>query len=716
MKRWSSAELLLHLILFFLFSAGVKSKNILLTSGRGATEAWKRPSYELTHHNASVVYGDRDLLQIDIPFQPLRIFFDTRVIDAERNSSTVNNAKIDRLLNEVIPAVQDKWSRHLSVRSFLTGIPISSLTCLGEYAKYLQEPRFVEDFDLVIVVGADPQGLCAPGVLAYAAACELEPVLDRVIVGTVNFCLDAIPVEGDIIGAQPSLFLGADLASAYSARTGANFRQEHLTISLVDITVHELAHALGQASNLFPYFHDEDGVPRTPRDSNGLPVVSQQTCVDGSTASGMLPSTNTVQVIETADGRFEQYLVTPRVQTIARNFFDCATLPGARLAADGGACFGSHWHERHYFSHLLSPVVSDTGANSLSLLTLALLDDSGWYQVDYFDGSQPSFGINAGCAFVEEDCIAGGTDQVPDWVGSEFCDVPLEFDGASPTEETLDYVFCDPSHLSWTICDLGRIGLTERPYFTDAALGPLIFTLADECPIPHIGLGLNCQRDDPYSTFYPGESVGPGSRCINAFYTDSNGRQMFQPACMSINCAPELGVVLFGQDEFVHVCSYDGEIVQAIGRDDAFFICPRLAAVCPEVSVCESGCYGRGECLKIENSLGLSEPTCRCFDETNTDPLCKPQFLRTNTAGPVLQPVSVPTTSPTVFPSATNISAPAAVPSTPLPPQTPPSPSAPLNSSQTSNAEQRRRFCFHNFSIFRSFPAILLWVSFRWML
>jgi len=41
------------------------------------------------------------------------------------------------------------------VRSFLTGIPISSLTCLGEFAKYLQEPRFVEDFDLVIVVGAD---------------------------------------------------------------------------------------------------------------------------------------------------------------------------------------------------------------------------------------------------------------------------------------------------------------------------------------------------------------------------------------------------------------------------------------------------------------------------------------------------------------------------------------------------------------------------------
>ena len=49
----------------------------------------------------------------------------------------------------------------------------------------------------------------------------------------------------------------------------------------------------------------------------------------------------------------EQYFVTPRVQTIARNHFQCQELIGARLAQDFSACIGSHWHERDFFSHLL---------------------------------------------------------------------------------------------------------------------------------------------------------------------------------------------------------------------------------------------------------------------------------------------------------------------------------------------------------------------------
>lgn len=522
--------------------------------------------------------------------------------------------------------------------------------------------------------------------MAYASVCSLEPFHDRPVVGVMNYCLDQVPVEGEINGSL----------SGFSVE-GAVFREDHLQITLLDITTHELTHILGQNADLFPYFRDEDGNPRTERDSEdkSIPILSQQTCIDGATEIGSLPSSTTIETIKTTDGRFEQYLVTPRVQTIARNHFQCQSLIGSRLNNED-KCIGTHWHERHYLGHLQSPVITNSIENSLSLLTLALLEDSGWYQVDYRGGSHPSFGLGAGCAFVEEDCIDGATDTVADWVIGEFCDTPLGF--SQPGN-----AFCDPTSISWTICDLSRFQKPTRSYFSDEILGPFLFPMADECPIPLLGMGLDCRRDDPYNAFYPGESVGGTSRCINARYAGSDGGQIHRPACMSVNCNDELGVVILGDSQ--HICSSDGEIIPIIGQNGGFLVCPRLASLCPHMFVCEGGCYGRGDCVQIVDDTGRSRPTCQCFDPNNTDRLCRPEIFqlqstpKPSTIAPgseIRVPVQYPNNNPA---------------SSPLSPILPPNPSSiqPSALSRPSSSALQLR-CYTSAFVVRTLQLVALLV------
>ncbi len=76
--------------------------------------------------------------------------------------------------------------------------------------------------------------------VAFARACEMEASLDRPIAGNINFC--PLGVTGN----------------------AADF--------ILELAKHETAHALAFASSLFAFWRDDNGNPRTPRNSNGLPM------------------------------------------------------------------------------------------------------------------------------------------------------------------------------------------------------------------------------------------------------------------------------------------------------------------------------------------------------------------------------------------------------------------------------------------------------------
>jgi len=577
--------------------------------------------------------------QDEVTYAPIRIVFDTRLIEERRGEEDFIDSQIDSILQDILPAATKLWSDHLSVVPTLSGITVERQKSCNANNNLPEEDGdeiTFPDADLVILVAGDQASRCPSRerLLAYANICALDDRLDRPVVGRIDFCL------GNRTQILSTELNGIYLKDVYAPRTGAIFREEHLQLNFTLITAHEISHILGFAYVSYGYFRDENGEPRSPRDSNGDPNI---------TSSGYYASDEVVRLVEG-----DEYIVTPKVRAVTRNHFRCSTLFGARLNE-----YGHHWHERWFFGSLMGAAYSDSSENSLSLASLALMEDSGWYRVDYRGGSQPAFGIGAGCEFVSQPCIQD--DRVPSWSHGEFCDRPiaqLENEDADPEFLNTVDLYCDPAHYAWTACDLVSLldeSVEDVSYFSDRRLAPFWFKLADNCPLPDAGLGLDCRRgEDPYIAFYEGESVGTNSRCINAFHhqqlensTSNAGSVIFRPACMTVTCDMEAGVVRIGQGASEQVCTADGEILPAIGPDGASFICPRLAALCPEIFACPEDCWGRGECVFPDGISGEDEsysarrPFCQCFEETNnTDFACAPPYIERPTASPTISPTS----------------------------------------------------------------------------
>jgi hypothetical protein len=250
------------------------------------------------------------------------------------------------------------------------------------------------DADIVIIVGGDPAAICDAGTLAYAFPCNIDTTFDRPITGTFNFCLAKLSSTSLQISDGMSVLQqlsASNIPAYYSQYTKATFYPASLGISILDVTVHEVAHILGFSDLLYPYTRDEFGVPRTARDAfnNNAPIPLTRICGNGSSTYDFLPSESVIQVIQPSPtdqpNRYEHYFVTERIRTVAQIHYNCSTLIGGRLedvAVGARQCYGAHWHERLYYSELLSPTVSEGSENRLSLMTLAFMEDTGWYQVD----------------------------------------------------------------------------------------------------------------------------------------------------------------------------------------------------------------------------------------------------------------------------------------------------------------------------------------------
>ena len=234
---------------------------------------------------------------------------------------------------------------------------LDSLEVVSQYGRQQSYPAGVgvPETDLLVYV-TSTEGLCDSSTLAYASPCHLDQG-DRPIVGSINFC------PGVVAPTTDALQLASDQA----------------------VALHEMIHLVGFSMTLFSYFRDEAGTPRTQRcpdapgcsedDRPGDPPYNPET-------DSFFLDNSTVAAAERR-GRAVRYLATPSVRGVARSYFGCAALPGAELEGSGNAeaTVGSHWEKRVLFTELMTGSTSAAFPEVLSEFTLALLDDSGWYQV-----------------------------------------------------------------------------------------------------------------------------------------------------------------------------------------------------------------------------------------------------------------------------------------------------------------------------------------------
>lgn len=218
----------------------------------------------------------------------------------------------------------------------------------------------------------------------------------------------------------------------------ANLRTNIMVIS------HELGHALGFNAVSLAHFRRPNGTPYTDRDPiTGEIPITEINCTgpvsSNRTGRVALPSNEILKFRTVRGGVRVAEIVTPFVQQVVRNHFDCQQLPGAELESGEFlplstypgevSCIGDHWERRLFKTDLMNPLIDDNVefTTRFSTITLAYFADSGWYQVDLSRASlSAGWGRAAGCEFVEQTCVNAMDGQVPSSFNSFFCnEIPV---------------------------------------------------------------------------------------------------------------------------------------------------------------------------------------------------------------------------------------------------------------------------------------------------
>ena len=186
----------------------------------------------------------------------------------------------------------------------------------------------------------------------------------------------------------------------------------------------------------------------------------------------------------------------------AKIHFGCDSFDGIPVENQGEAgTVGSHWETRYMLGDYM--IGTDYSEVVISDMTLALLEDLGYYKVNYYTGGLFRFGKNQGCAFLKKKCIYNLGKSTS--FSKEFCLNQGE-------------AFCSTSRISKGNCYITKYSnaLEQKyRYYSDEKIGGM--EAADYCPT-----SFAIKNDDYYYPDncksgryeYTGETIGSNSLCF----------------------------------------------------------------------------------------------------------------------------------------------------------------------------------------------------------
>ena len=318
-------------------------------------------------------------------------------------------------------------------------------------------------------------------------------------------------------------------------KTHYNFAKTNSQFFIVMFLLHEITHILGFESSLFPYFNS--GSQLITKNINGV----------------------------------EKKLFTGKnVIKYAKKHFGCDNIDGIELENQIG---GTHWESRIMLSDYM--IGFDYSEIVISEISLALLEDSGWYKINYYTGGLFRYGKGEGCDFLFNKCVTKGNVNFK----KEFCIKNGERK-------------CTAGHLSRGKCYMKRqFSQFEKyyQYYDDPLYGGLRYT--DYCPVPEDEYYLfyynnfcdsNSRRNNYPSEF--GEKYSENSICIESSlvpnnFLNSNYDIEKRTMCHEIKCDFQSNTFLiYLADTFIKCPGYYAEI-NVEGYAGSIF-CPDFNRVC----------------------------------------------------------------------------------------------------------------------------------------
>ncbi|XP_014238873.1 leishmanolysin-like peptidase isoform X2 [Trichogramma pretiosum] len=439
----------------------------------------------------------------------------------------------------------------------------------------------IDGADFVFYVSAMSTERCKKGLtVAYAAHCQQEAALDRPIAGHANLCPESISTKS----------------------------QELET--LLSTVKHEILHALGFSVSLYAFYRDDKGEPRTRRTETGKPPLNKTLQThQWSESTIRTVIRHSWQVHGGSVRREMQMVVTPRVTAEVRAHFGCQDLEGAELedqGEDGTAL--THWEKRVFENEAMTG--THTQNPVYSRITLALMEDTGWYSANYSMAQELGWGRGLGCDFAMKSCkewIVTKTAKSSRKSIHPFCNKvkrdPLQ---TECTDDRSSVALCNlvehPTPLPKQYQNFDRI--PNVPRGKEEYYGGSV-SLADYCPYNQeftwranntIVRGSHCLYEDnnPHSKKnFALEKYGSNSRCFdhtNQMWEERTCKQVRQwqhwgSGCYRYKC--EAGRLHIMVTNYTYTCYHAGQeiairIMQNEWLHKGALICPPCRDLCQE--------------------------------------------------------------------------------------------------------------------------------------
>ena len=377
---------------------------------------------------------------------------------------------------------------------------------------------------------------------------------------------------------QPSN--GQPLVGLVKINKNIDYSKKNSDIYFQTILVHEFTHILGFSKHFFEtYYHNF--VSET--DQNGIE-------------------------------RF--YLNSARLLEVAKKYFSCDTIQKVELENQGGeGTAGSHWEARILLGEYMNGYAY-TEEQVISEFTLALLEDSGYYEVNYFTGGLMRFGKGKGCQFLQDKCVISY--KINENFENEFFDTLS--DGKSIESSCSSGRQSRTYNAFYTISDIPQI----YQYFENPNIGG--FEPADYCPVPHkyeneesnthfVGhcstkgsgdYGSMIFYSNSFNSLsknvksYTGETLSDHSFCyLSSLSKNDLISTVVRANCYETFCSDQsLTVKIF--DDYI-VCPKEGGKILVDGYN-GYFLCPDYNLICSGSYICNNmfDCVEKQSALKEE--------------------------------------------------------------------------------------------------------------------
>lgn len=390
------------------------------------------------------------------------------------SSDVATPAKIEFIESVLLQSIQDWFGSILSVQQVFGNLIIAGISCsttdvwacCANSIPATYKTTGVANADFVLHVTARPTtGL----VLAWALPCNTDQY-GRPISGQANFGPGRL---------DPT--------------TPAN-RDSQIATAL-----HEMTHALVFSSSLFANY-------RQPL--NGA----------------IWGYNNVVSQVQGVGGIYVSKIITPNVVKQAKQHFNCYDWANAGFELENGpsgsASFSSHWEKRVAMNEYMTATSSYDSV--YSAFTLALFEDSGWYQVSYATAQVLPWGFMEGCGVAQSRCSTWNSRYICQTASQQACTSDYNAKG-----------YCNVASYQSSIP-------AGFQYFQDPTFGGKD-SYADYCPFYRAYSNGDCRGIGTVSTLIDAtnrmEVVGLTSKCFSSNLNLYSGNS----AAIQASCFPVLG-------------------------------------------------------------------------------------------------------------------------------------------------------------------------------